>query len=144
MHLCLDKHPLRLEHLEGGLLACLGGLLPAIGTGAVYLVQNIAHGIDFATGGRMGEGRISAMVSILNINTLWLPLTAFLLLVPVVRKHKAAVFAVAALQTAGAAINFSRGLYTEAVLEVIIAAVAISFTKFNKLLSEDLGASNEC
>ena len=68
------------DALKGGLLASLFGLLPTIGLGAEYLFINVTHGIDFATDGRLGEGRISGMISVLNINTLWLPLTGFLLL----------------------------------------------------------------
>lgn len=65
------------DALKGGLLASLFGLLPTIGLGAEYLFINVTHGIDFATDGRLGEGRISGMISVLNINTLWLPLTGF-------------------------------------------------------------------
>lgn len=60
------------DALKGGLLASLFGLLPTIGLGAEYLFINVTHGIDFATDGRLGEGRISGMISVLNINTLWL------------------------------------------------------------------------
>lgn len=45
------------EVLKGGLLASLFGSLPTIGTGAEYLVINLIHGVDFATGGHMGENR---------------------------------------------------------------------------------------
>lgn len=58
------------DSLKGGLLASLFGLLPTIGLGAEYLFINVTHGIDFATDGRLGEGRISGMISVLNINTL--------------------------------------------------------------------------
>lgn len=131
------------EVLKGGLLASLLGSLPTIGTGADYLVINLIHGIDFATGGRMGENRISAMVSILNINTLWLPLTGFLLLVPAVRKHKAAVIAIAALQILCAAINFNRGLYTDAFLELAIATIALLSGSNGHALTNDLGVTDE-
>lgn len=131
------------EVLKGGLLASLFGSLPTIGTGADYLVINLIHGIDFATGGRMGENRISAMVSILNINTLWLPLTGFLLLVPAVRKHKAAVIAIAGLQILCAAINFNRGLYTDAFLELAIATIALLSGSNRHALTNDLGVTDE-
>lgn len=139
----LNRHVPSPEVLKGGLLASLFGSLPTIVTGADYLVINLIHGIDFATGGRMGENRISAMVSILNINTLWLPLTGFLLLVPAVRKHKAAVIAIASLQILCAAINFNRGLYTDAFLELAIAAIALVGGSNRHALSNDLGVTNE-
>lgn len=52
------------DSLKGGLLASLFGLLPTIGLGAEYLFINVTHGIDFATDGRLGEGRISGMISV--------------------------------------------------------------------------------
>ena len=131
------------EVLKGGLLASLFGLMPSIGTGAFYLIENLAHGIDFATGGRMGENRLSAMISICNINTLWLPLTGFLLLVPAVKKHKAAVAAIAGLQILCAAINFNRGLYTEMSLELTVAAAALLSSPYHHSLSKDLGETDE-
>lgn len=133
----------RPEVLRGGLLASLFGLLPTIVTGAVYLIVNLTHGIDFATGGRMGENRISAMISILNINTLWLPITGFLLLVPAVKKHKAAAAAIATLQILCAAINFNRGLYTEMFLELTVAAAALLGSSNHHSLSNDLGETDE-
>lgn len=139
----LNRHVPNSEVLKGGLLASLFGLLPTIGTGAVYLIVNLTHNIDFAAGGRMGENRISAMVSILNINTLWLPLTGFLLLVPAVRKHKAAAIAIAALQILCAAINFNRSLYTEMFLELTIASVALLGSSNHHSLSDDLGETDE-
>lgn len=139
----LNRHAPSPEVLKGGLLASLFGSLPTIVTGADYLVINLIHGIDFATGGRMGENRISAMVSILNINTLWLPLTGFLLLVPAVRKHKAAVITIAALQILGAVINFNRGLYTNAFLELAIATIALLSGPNRHALSNDLGVTDE-
>lgn len=131
------------EVLKGGLLASLFGSLPTIETGAEYLVINLIHGIDFATGGRMGENRISAMVSILNINTLWLPLTGFLLLVPAIRNNRAATIAIAFLQFLCAAINFSRGLYTDAFLELAIATIALLSSSNRCTLSNDLGVTDE-
>lgn len=119
------NHLVNQESLKGALLASLFGSLPTIMMGVDYLIINITHGIDFATGGQMGENRISAMISILNINTLWLPLTGFFLLVPVVRNNKAAAVTIALLQILGAAINFSRGLETVAFLELIVAATAV-------------------
>lgn len=139
----LNRHAPTPEVLKGGLLASLFGSLPTIGIGADYFVINIIHGIDFATGGRMGENRISAMVSILNINTLWLPLTGFLLLVPAVRKHKTTVIAIAVLQILCAAINFNRGLYTDAFLELAIAAIALLSSSNRHALSNDLGVTDE-
>lgn len=139
----LNRYAPSPEVLKGGLLVSLFGSLPTIVTGADYLVINIIHGIDFATGGRMGENRISAMVSILNINTLWLPLTGFLLLVPAVRKHKAAVIAIAALQILCAVINFNRGLYTDAFLELAIATIALLSGPNRHALSNDLGVTDE-
>lgn len=133
----------RPEVLKGGLLVSLFGLLPTIVTGAVYLIVNLTHGIDFATGGRMGENRISAMISILNINTLWLPITGFLLLVPAVKKHKAAAAAIATLQILCAAINFNRGLYTEMFLELTVAAAALLGSSNHHSLSNDLGETDE-
>ena len=138
-----NRHVPSPEVLKGGLLASLFGSLPTIGIGADYLVINLIHGIDFATGGRMGENRISAMISILNINTLWLPLTGFLLLVPAVRKHKAAATAIAALQIICAAINFKRGLYTDAFLELSIATNALVGGLNRHTLSNDLGVTDE-
>lgn len=138
-----NRHVPSPEVLKGGLQASLFGSLPTIGIGADYLVINLIHGIDFATGGRMGENRISAMVSILNINTLWLPLTGFLLLVPAVRKHKTAVIAIAVLQILCAAINFNRGLYTDAFLELAIAAIALLSNSNRHTLSNDLGVTDE-
>lgn len=137
------EHLLNSDALRGGLVASLLGLLPSIGTGVFYLIENFAHGIDFATGGRMGENRISAMISILNINTLWLPLTGFLLLVPAVKKHKAAVAAIAALQILCAAINFNRGLYTEMSLELMVTATALLNSPYHHSLSNDLGETDE-
>lgn len=131
------------EVLKGGLLASLFGSLPTIGTGADYLVINLIHGIDFATGGRMGENRISAMVSILNINTLWIPLTGFLLLVPAVRKHKAAAIVIAALQILCAVINFNRGLYTDAFLELAIATIALLSGSNQHALTNALEVTDE-
>lgn len=139
----LNRHVPSPEVLKGGLLASLFGLLPTIGTGAVYLIVNLTHNIDFATGGRLGENRISAMVSILNINTLWLPLTGLLLLVPAVRKHKAAVIAIAALQILCAAIDFNRGLYTEMFLELTVTAVALLSSSNHRSLSNDLEETDE-
>lgn len=132
------EHFLNPKVLEGGLVASLFGLLPTIGTGAVYLFENLTHGIDFATGGRMGENRISAMISILNINTLWLPLTGFLLLVPAVRSNRVFALAIALIQALGAVINFSRGLYTEAALELIVGAVALLCSSIVTPLSNGL------
>lgn len=131
------------EVLKGGLLASLFGSLPTIGTGADYLVINLIHGIDFATGGRMGENRISAMVSILNINTLWIPLMGFLLLVPAVRKHKAAAIAIAVLQILCAVINFNRGLYTDAFLELEIATIALLSGSNRHALTNALEVTDE-
>lgn len=111
--------------LGGALLASLVGLVPSIFTGASYLIENIAHGVDFTYGGRMGESRISALISILNVNTLWIPLIGVLLAVPAVRKCKPATFAIAALQVIGAFIDVNRGLYTVAALEVITAVCAV-------------------
>lgn len=139
----LNRHAPSSEVLKGGLLVSLFGSLPTIVTGADYLAINIIHGIDFATGGRMGENRISAMISILNINTLWLPLTGFLLLVPAVRKHKAAVIAIAALQILCATINFNRGLYTEMVLELGVAAIALLGNLNHVSSSNSLGDTDE-
>ena len=139
----LNRYAPSPEVLKGGLLVSLFGSLPTIVTGADYLVINIIHGIDFAPGGRMGENRISAMVSILNINTLWLPLTGFLLLVPAVRKHKAAVIAIAALQILCAVINFNRGLYTDAVLEWAFAPIALVSGPNRHALYNDLGVTDE-
>lgn len=129
--------------LKGGLLASLFGLLPTIGLGAEYLFINVTHGIDFATDGRLGEGRISGMISVLNINTLWLPLTGFLLLVPAVRNNKAARIAIACLQVAGSVININRGLDTQAFLELIIAAVAVLGISNYTAASNDLGDIDE-
>lgn len=131
------------DALRGGLLASLFGLLPTIGLGAEYLFINVTHGIDFATGGRVGEGRISGMISVLNINTLWLPLTGFLLLVPAVRNNKAACIVIACLQAAGAVININRGLDTQAFLELIIAAVAVLSISNYTAASNDLGDIDE-
>lgn len=131
------------DALNGGLLASLFGLLPTIGLGAEYLFINVTHGIDFATDGRLGEGRISGMISVLNINTLWLPLTGFLLLVPAVRNNKAARIAIACLQVAGAVININRGLDTQAFLELIIAAVAVLGISNYTAASNDLGDIDE-
>lgn len=137
------EHLLNHDGLKGGLLASLIGLLPSIGTGAFYLIENLAHGIDFATGGRMGENRISAMISILNINTLWLPLTGFLLLVPAVRSNRVSLLAIALIQALGAVINFSRGLYTEAALELIVGAVALLCSSIVTPLSNGLEDTDE-
>lgn len=137
------EHLLNPDVLKGGLVASLFGSLPTIVTGADYLAINTIHGIDFATSGRMGENRISAMISILNINTLWLPLTGFLLLVPAVRKHKEALIAIAALQILCAAINFNRGLYTDAFFELAIAAIALLSGSNRHTLSNDLGVTDE-
>lgn len=131
------------DALRGWLLASLFGLLPTIGLGAEYLFINVTHGIDFATGGRLGEGRISGMISVLNINTLWLPLTGFLLLFPAVRNNKAASIAIACLQAAGAVINIDRGLDTQAFLELIIAAVAVLGISNYTAASNDLGDIDE-
>lgn len=130
------------DALKGGLLASLFGLLPTIGLGAEYLLINVTHGIDFATDGRLG-GRISGMISVLNINTLWLPLTGFLLLVPAVRNNKAARIAIACLQVAGSVININRGLDTQAFLELIIAAVAVLGISNYTAASNDLGDIDE-
>lgn len=129
------------DALKGGLLASLFGLLPTIGLGAEYLFINVTHGIDFATDGRLGEGRISGMISVLNINTLWL--TGFLLLVPAVRNNKAARIAIACLQVAGAVININRSLDTQAFLELIIAAVAVLGISNYTAASNDLGDIDE-
>lgn len=129
------------DALKGGLLASLFGLLPTIGLGAEYLLINVTHGIDFATDGRLGEGRISGMISVLNINTLWL--TGFLLLVPAVRNNKAARIAIACLQVAGSVININRGLDTQAFLELIIAAVAVLGISNYTAASNDLGDIDE-
>lgn len=51
----LNRYAPSPEVLKGGLLVSLFGSLPTIVTGADYLVINIIHGIDFATGGCMGE-----------------------------------------------------------------------------------------
>lgn len=137
------EHLLNPDVLKGGLVASLFGSLPAIGTGAEYLAINLIHGIDFATGGRMGENRISAIVSILNINTLWLPLTGFLLLVPAIRNNSAATIVIAFLQFLCAVINFSRGLYTDAFLELAIATIALLSSSNRHTLSNDLGVTDE-
>lgn len=137
------EHLLNPDVLKGGLVASLFGLLPSIGTGAFYLIENLAHGIDFATGGRMGENRISAMISIFNINTLWLPLTGFLLLVPAVRRNRLSALAIVLVQVLGAVINFSRGLYTEAALELVIGAIALLCSPTVASLSNGLGDTDE-
>lgn len=137
------EHFLNPDVLKGGLAASLFGLLPTIGTGVVYLIENLTHGIDFATGGRMGENRISAMISILNINTLWLPLTGFLLLVPAVRSNRVFAFAIVLIQVLGAVINFSRGLYTEAALELVVGAVALLCSPIGVSPSNGLGDTDE-
>lgn len=134
----LNRHIPSQDVLKGGLLASLFGSLPTIGLGAEYLFINIIHGIDFATGGRLGENRISAMISILNINTLWLPLTGFLLLVPAVRNSKAACIAIALLQILCAVINFNRALCTEAFFELTIAAVGLLGISNHAIASNDL------
>lgn len=139
----LNRHIPSQEVLKGGLIASLFGLLPTIGLGAEYLFINIIHGIDFATGGRLGEGRISGLISVLNINTLWLPLTGFLLLVPAVRNNKAAVFVIALLQVLAAAINFNRGMDTQAFLELAIAAVGLLGISNHAIASNDLGDIDE-
>lgn len=137
------EHLLNHDVLKGGLLTSLIGLLPSIGTGAFYLIENLAHGIDFATGGRMGENRISAMISILNLNTLWLPLTGFLLLVPAVRSNRPSALAIVLIQVLGAFINFSRGLYTEAALELVVGATALLCSPICASLSIGLGDTDE-
>ena len=137
------EHLLNPDVLKGGLVASLFGLLPPIGTGAFYLIENLAHGIDLATGGRMGENRVSAMISIFNINTLWLPLTGFLLLVPAVRNNRLSALAIVLVQVLGAVINFSRGLYTEAALELVIGAVALLCSPIVASLSNGLGDTDE-
>lgn len=137
------EHLLNPDVLKGGLVASLFGLLPSIGTGAFYLFENLAHGIDFATGGRMDENRISAMISILNINTLWLPLTGFLLLVPAVRSNRLSALAIALIQALGAVINFSRGLYTEAALELVVCAIALLCSPIGASLSNGLEDTDE-
>lgn len=137
------EHLLSHDALKGGLLASLFGLLPSIGIGAFYLIENLAHGIDFATGGRMGENRISAMISILNINTLWLPLTGFLLLVSAVRSNRVSALAIMLIQVLGAIINFSRGLYTEAALELVVGATALLCSPICASLSKGLGDTDE-
>lgn len=139
----LNRHIPSQEVLKGGLLTSLFGLLPTIALGAEYLFINVTHGIDFATGGCLGENRISAMISILNINTLWLPLTGFLLLVPAVRNNKAACIAIALLQILCAVINFNRGLCTAAFLELTIAAVGLLGILNHSSTSDDLGDTDE-
>lgn len=139
----LNRHIPSQEVLKGGLLASLFGLLPTIALGAEYLFINVTHGIDFATGGRLGENRISAMISILNINTLWLPLTGFLLLVPAVRNNKAAVFVIACLQVLAGAIDFNRGMDTQAFLELTIASVGLLGISNSAIVSNDLGDIDE-
>lgn len=81
--------------------------------------------------------------SVLNINTLWLPLTGFLLLVPAVRNNRAACIVIACLQAAGAVININRGLDTQAFLELIIAAVAVLGISNYTAASNDLGDIDE-
>lgn len=137
------EHLLNPEVLKGGLVASLFGLLPSIGTGTFYLIENLVHGIDFATGGRMGENRISAMISILNINTIWIPLTGFLLLVPAVRSNRVSAIAIALIQVLGAVINFSRGLYTEAALELVVGATALLCSPICASLSNGLEDTDE-
>ena len=62
---------------------------------------------------------------------------------PAVKKHKAAVAAIAGLQILCAAINFNRGLYTEMSLELTVAAAALLSSPYHHSLSKDLGETDE-
>ena len=83
------------------------------------------------------------MISILNLNTLWLPLTGFLLLIPAVRSNRLSALAIVSIQVLGAFINFSRGLYTEAALELVVGATALLCSPICASLSIGLEDTDE-